>query len=130
MAGGRPAIGARILVADDDEQMRRLLKMVLEREGYVVEEARDGLDALEHVETHPPDLILLDVDMPRLDGFGVLEELRARVHTAALPVVMLTGRIESEGDALDLGAQDFLAKPVQPSALKARVRAVLRRTRL
>jgi type II secretory ATPase GspE/PulE/Tfp pilus assembly ATPase PilB-like protein len=126
---GSPA-AARILVADDDEQMRRLLKMVLEREGYIVEEAGDGLDALEHVEHHPPDLILLDVDMPRLDGFGVLEELRARVHTAALPVVMLTGRIESEGDALDLGAQDFLAKPVQPSALKARVRAVLRRTRL
>ena len=129
-SAGGPATGARILVADDDEQMRRLLKMVLEREGYIVEEARDGLDALEHVETRPPDLILLDVDMPRLDGFGVLEELRARVHTAALPVVMLTGRIESEGDALDLGAQDFLAKPVQPSALKARVRAVLRRTRL
>ena len=124
------ATGARILVADDDEQMRRLLKMVLEREGYVVEEARDGLDALEHVETHPPDLVLLDVDMPRLDGFGVLQELRARVNTASLPVVMLTGRIESEGDALDLGAQDFLAKPVQPSALKARVRAVLRRSRL
>ena len=124
------ATGARILVADDDQQMRRLLKMVLEREGYVVEEARDGLDALEHVETHPPDLVLLDVDMPRLDGFGVLQELRARVNTASLPVVMLTGRIESEGDALDLGAQDFLAKPVQPSALKARVRAVLRRSRL
>ena len=124
------ATGARILVADDDQQMRRLLKMVLEREGYVVEEARDGLDALEHVETHPPDLVLLDVDMPRLDGFGVLQELRARVNTASLPVVMLTGRVESEGDALDLGAQDFLAKPVQPSALKARVRAVLRRSRL
>ena len=122
--------GARILVADDDEQMRRLLKMVLEREGYVVDEARDGLDALDRVEKHPPDLILLDVDMPRLDGFGVLEELRARVNTAALPVVMLTGRIESEGNALDLGAQDFLAKPVQPSSLKARVRAVLRRSRL
>ena len=129
-AAAAPGTGARILVADDDEQMRRLLKMVLEREGYVVEEARDGLDALERIETHPPDLILLDVDMPRLDGFGVLEELRARVNTAALPVVMLTGRVESEGDALDLGAQDFLAKPVQPSALKARVRAVLRRTRL
>ena len=120
----------RILVADDDEQMRRLLKMVLEREGYVVEEARDGLDALDHVDAHLPDLVLLDVDMPRLDGFGVLEELRARVHTAALPVVMLTARIESEGEALDLGAQDFLSKPVQPTSLKARVRAVLRRARM
>ncbi len=117
-------------MADDDDQMRRLLKMVLERDGYTVEEARDGLDALDHIESHPPDLVLLDVDMPRLNGFGVLEELRARVHTAALPVIMLTGRIESEGEALDLGAQDFLAKPVQPTSLKARVRAVLRRARL
>jgi type II secretory ATPase GspE/PulE/Tfp pilus assembly ATPase PilB-like protein/CheY-like chemotaxis protein len=125
-----PAEGGRILVADDDDQMRRLLKMVLERDGYVVEEARDGLDALDHVEAHPPDLVLLDVDMPRLDGFGVLEELRAWVHTAALPVIMLTARVESEGQALDLGAHDFLAKPVQPTSLKARVRAVLRRVRL
>jgi len=122
--------GARILVADADEQMRRLLKMVLEREGYAVSEARDGLDALDQIERHPPDLVLLDVDMPRLDGFGVLEELRARVNTASLPVVMLTGRIESESEALDLGAQDFLAKPVQPTSLKARVRAVLRRAKL
>ena len=118
------------LVADGDEQMRRPLKMVLEREGYFVEEARDGLDALDHVDAHQPDLVLLDVDMPRLDGFGVLEELRARVHTAALPVVMLTAKVESEGEALDLGAQDFLAKPVQPTSLKARVRAVLRRARM
>ena len=124
------ADGARILVADDDEQMRRLLKLVLEREGHSVAEARDGLDALDQIERHPPDLVLLDVDMPRLDGFGVLEELRARVHTAALPVVMLTGRIESESQALDLGAQDFLSKPVQPTSLKARVRAVLRRAKL
>ena len=129
-AAGAEGAPARILVADDDDQMRRLLKMVLEREGYLVEEARDGLDALDHVEAHAPDLILLDVDMPRLDGFGVLEELRARVTTASLPVVMLTGRVESEGKALDLGAQDFLAKPVQPNSLKARVRAVLRRGRL
>lgn len=122
--------GSRILVADDDEQMRRLLKLVLEREGHFVVEARDGLDALDQIESHPPDLVLLDVDMPRLDGFGVLSELRARVHTASLPVVMLTGRLESEGEALDLGAQDFLAKPVQPNSLKARVRAVLRRARM
>ena len=120
----------RILVADDDEQMRRLLRMVLEREGYLVDEARDGLDALDKIEARAPELVLLDVEMPRLDGFGVLEELRARVPTAALPVIMLTAKVESEGEALDLGAQDFLSKPVQPSSLKARVRAVLRRARM
>ena len=129
-AAAPAADGARILVADDDEQMRRLLKLVLEREGHIVAEARDGLDALDQIDRHPPDLVLLDVDMPRLDGFGVLGELRARVHTAALPVVMLTGRIESESEALDLGAQDFLSKPVQPTSLKARVRAVLRRAKI
>lgn len=119
-----------ILLADDDEQMRRLLRAVLERDGYVISEAVDGLDTLDKVEQHPYDLILLDMDMPRLDGCGVLEELRARVPTAGIPVIMLTAKTESEAQALDLGAHDFLAKPVQPSSLKARVRAVLRRAGL
>ncbi len=74
------------------------------------------------------DLVLLDVDMPRLDGLGVLEELRAQVRTACLPVIMLTARHgETEEKALDLGANDYLGKPVQTRSLLGRVRAVLKR---
>jgi len=120
----------RVLVADDDAQMRRLVRSVLERDGLIVFEATDGLDTLEQVAQHRPDLLVLDMDMPRLDGLGVMEELGASVHTAQLPVIMLTARTdETESRALELGAQDYLTKPVRPTALSARVKAVLRRVR-
>lgn len=118
-----------VLIADDDPQMRRLVRMVLEREGFTIEEAVDGLDTLDVVATKKIDLILLDQDMPRLTGLGVLEELRAHVTTAALPVIMLTARTgETETEAFELGAQDYLTKPVQPRSLVARVKAVLKRS--
>jgi CheY-like chemotaxis protein len=123
--------GATILLADDDAQMRRLVRTVLEREGFRVIEANDGLDTLEAIETKAIDLVLLDHDMPRLTGLGVLEELRAAVATAALPVIMLTARTDdTETQALELGANDYLTKPVQPRSLVARVRAVLKRSRM
>jgi DNA-binding response OmpR family regulator len=126
-----PSGKTRILVADDDPQMRRLIRSILERDGYEVTEAVDGLDALESVERHPVDLMVMDIDMPRLDGLGVLEELRARVKTSSVPVIVLTARIdETEAQVLELGAQDYLSKPVQPASLQARVKAVLRRTKL
>ena len=126
-----PASGApKVLVADDDPQMRRLVRTVLERDGFVVAEAGDGLDALEAIAQQRFDLIMLDLDMPRLDGLGVLEELGASVTTAGLPVIVLTARAgAAECEVLDLGAQDFLTKPVRPTALSARVRAVLRRAK-
>ena len=121
----------RILVADDDPQMRRLIRSILERDGFEVTEAADGLDALEALEARPVDLVVLDIDMPRLDGLGVLEELRARVKTSSVPVIVLTARTDdTEARVLDLGAQDFLSKPVQPQSLQARVKAVLRRTKI
>jgi CheY-like chemotaxis protein len=127
-APGKPAGKLRVLVADDDAQMRRLIKMILEREGYEVVEGTDGLEALDALDRHPVDLMILDVDMPRLNGLGVLEELRARVRTSNVPVIVLTARTDdTEARVLDLGAQDFLNKPVQPQSLLARVRAVLRR---
>jgi Response regulators consisting of a CheY-like receiver domain and a winged-helix DNA-binding domain len=108
--------------------MRRLIRSVLEREGFEIIEAADGLDALELIERGGVSLLLLDLDMPRLDGLGVLEELRARMRTASLPVIVLTAQHgESEEKALDLGAQDYLTKPVQTRSLAARVRAVLKR---
>jgi type II secretory ATPase GspE/PulE/Tfp pilus assembly ATPase PilB-like protein/CheY-like chemotaxis protein len=119
---------ARVLLADDDAQMRRLIRSVLQREGFEVVEATDGLDALEAVERGGIDLVILDVDMPRLDGLGVLEELRAQVSTSCLPAIVLTGsQGETEERALDLGAHDYLRKPVQTRSLVARVRAVLKR---
>ena len=118
----------RVLVADDDPQMRRLIRSVLQRDGFEVVEAGDGLDALELVEKGGVDLVILDVEMPRLDGLGVLEELRAQVRTACLPVIILTAQHgETEEKALDLGASDYLSKPVQTRSLLARVRAVLKR---
>jgi type IV pilus assembly protein PilB len=118
----------RVLVADDDPQMRRLIRNVLQREGFEVVEAEDGLDALERLEQETVSLVLLDVDMPRLDGLGVLEELRAQMRTASLPVIILTAHHDdTEEKALDLGAHDYLTKPVQTRSLVARVRAVLKR---
>jgi len=126
-AGAHPP---RVLVADDDAQMRRLVRSVLERDGLTVTEATDGLDALDQVGQQRFDLVVLDMDMPRLDGLGVLEELGASVQTAQLPVIMLTARAdETETRALELGAHDYLTKPVRPTALSARVKAVLRRVR-
>jgi CheY-like chemotaxis protein len=120
----------KVLVADDDPQMRRLVRAVLEREGMQVVEAADGLDAVDAIGQHQFDLIILDMDMPRLDGLGVLEELGTSVSTAQIPVIVLTARSDdTESRALDLGAQDYLTKPVRPTALTARVRAVLRRVK-
>jgi DNA-binding response OmpR family regulator len=116
-------------VADDDPQMRRLIKGVLIREGFDVLEAVDGLDALDVIERGGVSLVILDLEMPRLDGLGVLDELHAQLRTASLPVIVLTAQIgESEEKALDLGAQDYLTKPVQTRSLIARVRAVLKRS--
>jgi type IV pilus assembly protein PilB len=118
----------RVLIADDDAQMRRLIRGVLQRDGFEVVEASDGLDALEAAQQGGVDLVILDLNMPRLDGLGVLEELRAQVRTACLPVIVLTAQHgETEEKALDLGAHDYLSKPVQTRSLVARVRAVLKR---
>jgi CheY-like chemotaxis protein len=120
----------RILIADDDPQMRRLIRIVLQRDGFEVVEANDGLDALDVIEQGRVDLVILDVDMPRLNGLGVLEEIRAQMRTASLPVIVLTAlQDETEEKALDLGAQDYLTKPVQTRSLVARVRAVLKRAK-
>ncbi|MGH7533162.1 MAG: ATPase, T2SS/T4P/T4SS family [Gemmatimonadales bacterium] len=120
---------SRVLVVDHSEPMRRQICTVLAREGYQLAEATDGLDALDQVARTTFDLIVLDMDMPRLDGLGVLEELRARTATAHVPVMMLSAEAAGESAALDHGAHDFVRKPIQPDALAARVRGVLRRAR-
>jgi two-component system KDP operon response regulator KdpE len=115
-----------ILVVDDEERIIRLVRINLEMEGFRVIEARTGLDALDLVREQMPDLVLLDVMMPEIDGFETLRMIR---EISNVPVVMLTVR-NSEDDkvrGLDLGADDYLTKPFSPRELISRVRAILRR---
>jgi DNA-binding response OmpR family regulator len=116
----------RILIVDDEPRYLRLLEANLRTEGYEVATAQDGLQALEVFSAQPIDLVLLDVMMPRLDGFGVCQRLR---EFSSVPIVILTARGEEQDRVrgLDLGADDYLVKPFSATELLARVRAVLRR---
>ena len=115
-----------VLVADDDLQLLNLVTLNLELEGYGVLSASDGKQALEQIETHAPDLVLLDVMMPRMSGFAVCHRVR---EFSAVPIIIITaqGRSQDKVRGLDLGADDYLAKPFSVIELLARVRAVLRR---
>jgi len=117
-----------ILVVDDEPRMTRFIRMNLELEGYHVIEAQDGIQALDKVRTELPDLVILDVMMPELDGFETLRTLR---EISNVPVIMLTVRDEEEDKVrgLELGADDYVTKPFSARELASRVRAVLRRTR-
>jgi DNA-binding response OmpR family regulator len=116
----------KILVADDDLELSGLVAFALRQGGFTVVEAPDGPSALEAARAGSPDLVILDVNMPRLSGFEVLERLRA---FSSVPVLMLTVRADEDDQVrgLDLGADDYLPKPFSPRALLARVRALLRR---
>ena len=116
-----------ILVVDDDAPIRRMLDRTLAAEGYAVESAADGGEALAAVERSAPDLIVLDVSMPGLDGLAVCRRLRAK--GLATPVLLLTARDEvpDRVAGLDAGADDYLVKPFATDELLARVRALLRR---
>ena len=119
---------ARILIIEDETPMRTALLDVLESEGYRAFGAADGESGLERAIEEKPDLILLDIMMPRLDGFEVCAELRRR--NMAVPVLMLTakGQVDDRVAGLDAGADDYLVKPFSTEELLARVRALLRRT--
>ncbi|MFD3440974.1 response regulator transcription factor [Streptomyces sp. NPDC058685] len=117
------------MVAEDDEKQAELVRRYLEREGHTVTLVRDGRAAVEEIRHRAPDLLILDVMMPKTDGLDVLRILRA--ETYELPVLMLTAR-STEDDlllGLDLGADDYMTKPYSPRELMARVRTLLRRTR-
>jgi type II secretory ATPase GspE/PulE/Tfp pilus assembly ATPase PilB-like protein/ActR/RegA family two-component response regulator len=123
--------GLRVLLVDDEDQLRRVMRDLLEREGYAVIEAGDGVEALDQVDRHAPDIIVLDLNLPGLDGFGVLSHLRSRRVTHDIPVVVLTARGDEENEirVFEFGADDFLSKPFRARALSARLEAVLRRSR-
>ena len=115
-----------ILVVDDEETMLKLLRVNLSLDGYDVITASNGVSALELLEERPPDLIILDIMMPGLDGFQVLDIIRERCN---VPVIMLTarGEVTTLKDALVLGADDYVRKPFSVLELTARIRAKLRR---
>jgi len=114
----------KILVVDDDEDSRTLLAHLLKREGYEVATAIDGQDAVEKLPDTSIDVLLLDVMMPRMDGFAVCEALKKDPKTASLPVILLTARddMETRANGMKLGVSDFLAKPVNKQELFQRVR--------
>ncbi len=116
-----------ILVVDDEERMLRFIRLNLEHDGFQVVQATRGMQALEVIRQDMPDLVLLDVMMPDIDGFEVLRLIR-EAHT--IPVIMLTAKGEEDDrvHGLELGADDYITKPFSPRELVSRVRAVLRRT--
>ncbi len=115
-----------ILVVDDEASIRRILETRLSMIGYQVVTACDGLEALDLFRSHHPDLVVLDVMMPKLDGYGVCQELRKE---SDVPIVMLTalGDVADRITGLELGADDYVVKPFSPKELEARIRCVLRR---
>jgi len=122
-----PARKTTVLTADDDPQLLRLMTRNLEFEGYDVLSVSDGQQALEEIERNTPDLVLLDVMMPKMDGFTVCHRVR---EFSAVPIIIVTARGQDQDKVrgLDLGADDYLTKPFSVDELLARVRAVLRRS--
>jgi DNA-binding response OmpR family regulator len=116
-----------VLVADDDPDILALVRFRLERDGYEVLSAPDGETALDLALARPPDLALLDVMMPRLDGYEVTRRLRAHGPTTTIPIILLTARVQ-EPDVergFEAGADDYVTKPFSPQALGERVQAAL-----
>jgi CheY-like chemotaxis protein len=130
-APDRRGAGTKVLLVDDEDQLRKVMRDLLERDGYAVTEAGDGVEALDQVDRHAPDIIVLDLNLPGLDGYGVLSHLRSRQVTEDIPVVVLTARGDEDAEVrvFELGADDFLSKPFRARALSARLQAVLSRAR-
>ena len=128
---GREGPARKVLLVDDEDSLRKVLKDLLERDGYEVSEARDGVQALDQVDRVGPDIIVLDLNLPALDGYGVLSQLRSRPATAGIPVIVLTAKGDEDNEVrvFELGADDFLQKPFRARALSARLEAVLGRRR-
>jgi len=123
----RRETGKKILVVDDEERMARFIRLNLEYDGFVVLEAYNGMKAMDALRSEMPDLVVLDVMLPDVDGFEVLRMIR---EVSSVPVIMLTAKGEEDDrvKGLELGADDYVTKPFSPRELVSRVKAVLRRT--
>lgn len=120
----------KILIVDDELDTLLPLRRALEMDNFNVIEAQDGVEALEKVRVEIPDLVLLDLMLPRLNGFEVCQRLKQEEATSSIPIIMLTAKSESSDkvEGIEIGADDYVTKPFDLEELKARIKAVLRRT--
>jgi DNA-binding response OmpR family regulator len=118
------AVGATVLVVEDDPAIARVLRLLLERSGFVVNPAGDGLTAVDRFDREPPDLVLLDVALPDIDGWTVLRHIRGD-SASDVPVVVVTSHVQSRDRSLAEGADAFVAKPFDNAELVAQVDALL-----
>lgn len=124
-----PTTPKKVLIVEDEPDILQLVKLYLEKEGFHVSTAATGTAALKQVKTERPDLVVLDLMLPELDGLEVCKRIRSGADTARLPIIMLTAKAEESDTVigLELGADDYVTKPFSPKALVARVKALLRR---
>jgi DNA-binding response OmpR family regulator len=122
-------MATRVLVVEDDPDIAELVARYLEKADYSTERVSSGREAITRISTRPPDLIVLDLMLPQVDGLEVCRAVRGNEKTASIPIIMLTARAEESERivGLELGADDYVAKPFSPNELVARVRALLRR---
>ena len=122
-------MASRILIVEDDSDIAELVARYLDKAGLLTDRAASGREALQMIGAKPPDLVLLDLMLPHVDGLEVCRQIRSSGATAAIPIIMVTARAEESERivGLELGADDYLAKPFSPNELVARVRALLRR---
>ena len=109
----------RVLVVEDDPTLRRVIELVLDARGYVVDQARNGAAALDRIAELPPDVVVADLRMPHMDGHELLQRMRAEPRLEAIPVILLTGNVEAAGDAV--GADLMISKPFEPADLCAAI---------
>ncbi len=124
--GARERTGPNVLIVDDDDNLRSFVRATLEVDGYTVREAASAEEGLERLEEEPPDLILLDVMMPQMDGWEMLRRVQERHGVGTIPVIMFSGKVdESAGEATARGARGFIGKPFDPQQLIAQAKQIL-----